>query len=271
MLAYPAASLIAFFRNHALLDLGARPPWRTVTGGSREYVRRLADAFATPPNTGLAARRVTRGPSGVIVEDSSGEIHRFDHVVIAAHADEALALLADPSAEERRLLGAFSYQDNDTWLHRDRTLMPRRHRAWAAWNFLLDRRACRDAPPAVTYWMNRLQNLEGAGDLFVTLNPPVPPREDKALRRFSYSHPLFDHRAVAAQKELWRLQGQGNTWFCGSYFGAGFHEDALQSGLLCAERLGGVRRPWRVADESARITPWPDHVRTEIGIPVAAQ
>jgi predicted NAD/FAD-binding protein len=108
--------------------------------------------------------------------------------------------------------------------------------------------------------MNRLQHLDTPHDLFVTLNPPQPPREELVLERFSYDHPLFNGLAMLAQKELWRLQGQGNTWFCGSYFGAGFHEDALQSGLLCAERLGGVRRPWRVANESGRIAPWPDSV-----------
>jgi predicted NAD/FAD-binding protein len=208
----------------------------------------------------VGVRRITRGPSGVLVQDGSGETHTFDHVVIATHADEALGMLADPSGEEQRLLGAFQYQANDTWLHRDTQLMPRRRRAWAAWNFLLDRREGRDTPPAVTYWMNRLQHLDTPHDLFVTLNPPQPPREELVLERFSYDHPLFNGLAMLAQKELWRLQGQGNTWFCGSYFGAGFHEDALQSGLLCAERLGGVRRPWRVANESGRIAPWPDSV-----------
>ncbi|WP_413207452.1 NAD(P)/FAD-dependent oxidoreductase [Rhodospirillum sp. A1_3_36] len=266
MEAYPAAAFIEFFRNHALLDLGNRPPWRTVVGGSREYVMRLRAAFAVPPKLGLGVRRIKRDPSGVIVQDGSGKNHGFDHVVIATHADEALGLLADPSGEERRLLGAFKYQANDTWLHRDSDLMPRRRRAWAAWNFLLDRREGRNVPPTVTYWMNRLQHLETTHNLFVTLNPPRPPREDLVLERFRYDHPLFNGLAMRAQKELWRLQGQGNTWFCGSYFGAGFHEDALQSGLLCAERLGGVRRPWRVGNESARIAPWPNDVKGPGGV-----
>ena len=176
---------------------------------------------------------------------------QFDQVVIAAHADQALAMLGQPDPEERRLLGAFAYSRNDTVLHSDAALMPQRRRVWSAWNFLEGRDD--SAGPAVTYWMNRLQQLNTAQPLLVTLNPHTPP--DPALVHWqgTYTHPLFDAAAVRAQRELWSLQGRHNTWFCGAYFGAGFHEDGLQAGLAVAEQLGGLQRPWQVANPSGRI------------------
>ena len=181
------------------------------------------------------------------MRDIKGAVDRFDHVVIGAHADQALAMLEQPTADERRLLGAFRYSRNLTVLHTDETLMPSRRRAWASWNYMgSDQGLC------VTYWMNNLQNLPGQ-DLFVTLNPPRPPRPETLLRSELYEHPIFDAAAVAAQKQLWSLQGQGGIWYCGAHFGAGFHEDGLQSGLAAAEQLGGVRRPWTVENESGRI------------------
>jgi uncharacterized protein len=179
--------------------------------------------------------------------DTTGETGRFDHVVIGAHADQALALLAEPTAQERELLGAFRYSRNLTILHTDAGLMPRRRRAWASWNYI-----GADGGLCVTYWMNRLQGLPGQ-DLFVTLNPPRPPAPGTLLRSELYEHPIFDPAAMKAQKSLWSLQGQGGVWFCGAHFGAGFHEDGLQSGLAVAEQLGGVRRPWTVENESGRI------------------
>jgi uncharacterized protein len=169
---------------------------------------------------------------------------------MACHADQALAALADANNEERNLLGAFRYSRNVAVLHTDQSFMPRRRRVWSSWNFLgltKDDRAC------VTYWMNRLQGIESDIPLFVTLNPPRPPKAGSIVHTESYDHPILDGPAGMAQQELWRLQGQRNTWFCGAYFGAGFHEDGLQAGLAVAEQLGGVRRPWRVVDESGRI------------------
>jgi predicted NAD/FAD-binding protein len=190
---------------------------------------------------------VRRVEEGVMVHDSRGGVERFDHVVIGAHADQALTMLADPTDREKELLGAFRYSRNLTVLHTDAGLMPRRRRAWASWNYIgADDGLC------VTYWMNRLQGLPGQ-DLFVTLNPPRPPRPDTLLRSEIYEHPVFNPAAIRAQKQLWSLQGQGGVWFCGAHFGAGFHEDGLQSGLAVAEQLGGVRRPWSVENESGRI------------------
>lgn len=246
LLDYPAESFIRFCSNHGLLKLTGRPVWRTVEGGSRTYVARLAE---TLDHVRLARSVASVRPVGgkVEVRDLQGGVERFDHVVIGAHADQALAMLAEPTAEQRTLLGAFRYSRNLTVLHSDAGLMPRRRRAWAAWNYIgVDDGLC------VTYWMNRLQGLPGQ-DLFVTLNPPRPPRPETLLRTEVYEHPVFDPAAIRAQRRLWDLQGEGGVWFCGAYFGAGFHEDGLQAGLAVAEQLGGVRRPWSVPNESGRI------------------
>ncbi|MGO4838337.1 NAD/FAD-binding protein, partial [Rhizobiaceae sp. 2RAB30] len=181
-----------------------------------------------------------------------GQRRRFDHIVIATHADQALAMLDDPIGEERRLLGAFDYIVNDTVLHCDSRMMPHRRRVWSSWNYMTrndgDRRRL-----AVTYWMNRLQGIKSDRPLFVTLNPHKEVEARLILKRMIYRHPRFDARAMRAQKELWSLQGRRNIWFCGAYFGAGFHEDGLQAGLAVAEALGGVPRPWTVPEASGRI------------------
>lgn len=243
---YPAEAFIRFCANHGLLKFVGRPLWRTVEGGSRVYVQKLAQTL-NGVRLARPVTRVERTSNGVIVHDAKGGSERFDHVVIGAHADQALAMLDKPTTEERRLLGAFRYSRNLTLLHSDEGLMPKRRRAWASWNYMgTEQGLC------VSYWMNKLQGLPGQ-DLFVTLNPPRPPRPDTLLRTETYEHPIFDSAAVAAQRELWSLQGQGGVWFCGAHFGAGFHEDGLQTGLAVAEQLGGVRRPWIVADESGRI------------------
>jgi predicted NAD/FAD-binding protein len=256
ILSYPAAAFIRFHHNHGLLKLTNRPAWRTIEGGSRSYVEKLRAAFSGEVAAGTAVRSVARMADGVVLETTEGARRTFDHVVIAAHADQALAMLSDPSAEERALLGAFRYSRNRAILHSDETLMPRRRSAWASWNHLGDR-TTPDAPCAVTYWMNRLQGLETEKPLFVTLNPPRDLAPEAVLRDEMYEHPIFDGPALAAQESLWSLQGGRKTWFCGAHFGSGFHEDGLQAGLAVAEDLGGLRRPWNVAEESGRIVRTP--------------
>ncbi|MEO8299677.1 MAG: FAD-dependent oxidoreductase [Burkholderiales bacterium] len=249
---YPIGAFVRFCQNHGLLSLGRRIPWRTVQGGSREYVRRLAAALGDGVRLDCAAWRVHRDGDGVsIVTEAGGPAHRHDQVVIATHADQALRLLDDPSAAERSLLGAFGYTRNRAVLHADAALMPQRRAVWSSWNYAGDRAAAR--APCVTYWMNRLQGLPAEQPLFLTLNPREEPRGDKLLHTELYDHPLFDAAALRAQAALWSLQGVRRTWFCGAYFGSGFHEDGLQAGLAVAEALGGVRRPWTVANESGRI------------------
>lgn len=247
---HPAASFIRFCETHGLLKLANRPVWRTVDGGSRRYVRRLAEPIAEI-RADSPVRAIRRTAAGVEVADASGATRAFDHVVIAAHADDALRLLADPSGEEQRLLAPFHYSDNDAILHADPAMMPRRPRVWSSWNYLTA--AGSGSKPAITYWMNKLQGLDPGRPLFVTLNPHREPAAGTVFTRVAYRHPLFDGQAITAQRALWSLQGARNTWFCGAYFGAGFHEDGLQAGLAVAESLGGVRRPWTVADESGRI------------------
>lgn len=246
---YPAKAFTRFCDNHGLLKIAGRPVWRTVEGGSREYVKKLLAPVANGLVLNAPVTRVTRDDDGVTVEWRTGA-RRFDQVVIAAHADQALAMLADPTDDEKRLLSCFPYSRNETILHGDDALMPKRRAIWSSWNYLSHDP---EAGLCVTYWMNRLQALPEEKPLFVTLNATVPPRSDRVYRRFVYEHPIFDLAAIDAQRELWSLQGRRRTWFCGAYFGAGFHEDGLQAGLAVAEQLGGVRRPWQVENESGRI------------------
>lgn len=255
---HSAAAIIRFFENHGLLKIDGRPVWRTVAGGSREYVARLTAAYADRVRVNCAARRIIRRARGIWIEDAQGALMHFDQVVVATHADEALALLESPTPLERELLGAIRYQANPAILHSDAGLMPRRRNVWSSWNYLRDGRGPQ-ASVFVTYWMNRLQGLQSAQPLFVTLNPPREPAKGTLLGEYLYHHPLIDAAATRAQKRLWQLQGVRNTWFCGAYFGAGFHEDGLQAGLAVAEQLGEVRRPWDVAEESGRIAVLPTY------------
>ena len=249
---YPTEAFVRFCQNHHLLQLSGRPQWRTVTGGSRNYVQRLTAPFAERLHLDNAVREVQRDASGARVRTAEGwHSQHFDQVVLACHANQALRLLPDASVEERRLLGAFGYSRNEAVLHSDPALMPQRRAVWASWNYLAQRQ--RPGPPCVSYWMNKLQGLPDERPLFLTLNPPVAPRPGHHIRTQVWEHPLFDATAMRAQRELWSLQGRQRTWFCGAYFGSGFHEDGLQSGLAVAEALGQVRRPWQVPNESGRI------------------
>ena len=249
---YPAAHFVKFCRNHGLLELWNRPIWRTVKGGSREYVKRITSGFADRIRLSTPVKAIRRDAGSVVIIDDRGGRNTFDDVVIATHADQALRMLTDASPEERRILGAFSYSRNEAVLHGDAGLMPKRRAVWSSWNYLADTREA-PAQPSITYWMNRLQPLGKAPPVFVTLNPRHAPREETVIRREVYEHPVFDMGTERAQQEIWSLQGIRNTWFCGAHFGSGFHEDGMQAGLAVAEDLGGLRRPWQVAQDSARI------------------
>jgi len=248
---YPVRALVRFCQNHGLLQLVNRPLWRTLVGGSRAYVQKLAAAIPEiVKSTPILA--VRRHPDGVEAISAGGAARRFDQIVLATHADQALKMLDDPSPEEKHLLGAFRYSTNKAVLHSDVTLMPSRRRVWSSWNYLSSGRG-NSRELAVSYWMNRLQGLPNAKPMFVTLNAHRRIREDSILYAADYTHPVFDAQALDAQRHLWSLQGRQNTWFCGAHFGAGFHEDGLQAGLAVAEALGGCRRPWAVENESDRI------------------
>jgi predicted NAD/FAD-binding protein len=246
MLDFPAENFVAFFSNHRLLQYD-RPVWRTVKGGSRRYVEKLTSAFHDQLRLGCAVTSIERTPRGVVVHDSHGKHTGYDHVVIASHSDQALAMLSDADARERDILGAIGYAPNSVYLHRDTRLMPKRRRAWASWNFLRWQRegsAVNDV--AVTYWINRLQGIDDDKPLFVSLNPPFEPDPTMTFGKYICEHPQYNAAAFAAQKRLGEIQGRRRTWFCGAWTGYGFHEDGLRSGLAVAEALGATA-PWREA------------------------
>jgi predicted NAD/FAD-binding protein len=244
ILDFPAENFVAFFSNHRLLQYD-RPVWRTVKGGSRRYVDKLTAAFRDRIRLGCAVTAIERTPHGVVVHDSGGRHETYDHVVIASHSDQALAMLSDADEHERDILGAIGYSPNTVYLHRDIRLMPKRRHAWASWNFLRWQRqgtALNDV--AVTYWMNQLQGIADDKPLFVSLNPPIAPAPDLTFGQYLCEHPQFTAAAFAAQQRLPDIQGRRHTWFCGAWTGYGFHEDGLRSGLAVAEALGAVP-PWR--------------------------
>lgn len=254
MLDYPARAFLNFCRNHGLLQLSDRPQWRTVTGGSRTYVNKLLEALGPRAMANCGARSVRRRAGKVEVTDWQGGIGHYDEVVLACHADQALKLLIDSDDQEQQLLSPFQFERNRALLHSDRRLMPKRKAAWSSWNYLGLRNGNDDTKVCVTYWMNRLQHLRSHEPMLLTLNPITEPDPDTIHAGFLYDHPLFTPEALAAQSQLWSLQGRRQTWFCGAWFGSGFHEDGLQSGLAVAEQLGNVKRPWHLDDPHSRIT-----------------
>jgi uncharacterized protein len=231
---FPARFLAEFFDNHGMLGFAGRPRWRTIRGGSHRYVEALTEPFADRIRLRTPVRAIHRHDDHVIVD---GE--RFDHVVLAAHADQSLGMLSDPSDRELEILGAFPYQPNEAVLHTDRSLLPRRRRAWASWNYhLLEQPAGR---LTVTYHMNRLQALSADREFCVTLNRTDRIDPDRILRRISYAHPVYTAAGAAAQQRHGEISGHGRTHFCGAYWGWGFHEDGVASAVRVAERLGGER------------------------------
>lgn len=253
MLSYPARAFVDFYDNHGMLQFNNRPLWRTVKGGSRSYIDALVADGQFDYQLDTPVEAVRRHETYIHIVDGRGVARAFDHVVMATHADTTLRVLDNPSANEAAHLSKFDYQQNRAVLHRDPRWMPRRKKLWSGWNYLGSDRQGHEGL-SVTYWMNRLQNLDVGTDHFVTLNPSdeIHPKAVDAVS--DYSHPIFSQAAIDAQKSLWSIQGQQRTWYCGSYFGYGFHEDGMQSGLCVAEELGNVRRPWRVENESARIS-----------------
>jgi uncharacterized protein len=252
MLHYPARAFLRFFENHGLLNFISRPQWRTVEGGSREYVNRLLEDGRMRVIKECAIHAIVRSGSGVELRGEHGFGGQFDQVVIATHADAALAMLQVPSDAESRMLSEFKYSHNVATLHRDESFMPKRKRLWSSWNYVSDGDVISNQA-SVTYWMNALQPLRTTTNLFVSINARKTPKAELIEQQISYTHPIFTTRTRKTQMELWTLQGQNKTWFCGAHFGAGFHEDGLQAGLAVAEQLGGVTRPWTLPRQSDRI------------------
>jgi predicted NAD/FAD-binding protein len=241
MLDFPAQSIIRFFENHRLFYFD-KPSWRTVKGGSREYVQRLTAPLRDKLRLSTPVTGVRRTKGGVALTDRRGRTELFDHIIFACHSDQALALLADATDSERQVLHALRYAPNAVYLHRDPALMPKRKSVWSSWNYLA-RDTDDGGAVAVTYWMNALQSIDKRYPLFVSLNPPRPPAPHLTFQTFTCDHPQFDAAALVAQRRLHLIQGVRNTWFCGAYAGYGFHEDGLTSGLEVAQRLG-ASVPW---------------------------
>jgi predicted NAD/FAD-binding protein len=242
MLGFPAATFLRFCHNHGLLQVNGRPKWRTVAGGGREYVRRLA-ARIDDVRAGAPVLGVRRSADGVELRLATGS-ERFDAVVLAAHSDQSAAMLEDADAAERSVLESVRYQPNRAWLHTDETLLPRARDAWSAWNYLTGPARLDGRPVSVSYLINKLQPLPVEEPIIVTLNPVHEPRADRVIRRIDYAHPVFDLAAIDAQRRLSAIQGRRRTWFCGAWTGYGFHEDGLGSGLAVANALG-VTAPWQ--------------------------
>jgi uncharacterized protein len=243
MLEYPAETFFRFCHNHGLLQLTGRPAWKTVVGGGRDYVRRLA-ASIDEIRLACPVEFVERSTAGARVTLADGGTENFSQVVFACHSDQALALLADAGDAEKKVLSCFSYQPNHAVLHTDESLLPRNQDAWAAWNYVAGAGGLDARPVSVSYLINKLQPLPFAAPVIVTLNPIRAPRPNTVVKDFNYAHPVFDRAAIAAQRELPAIQGRRNTWFCGAWTGYGFHEDGLKSALTVTNALG-IQAPWQ--------------------------
>lgn len=245
MLDFPAQTMARFFKNHGLLSLVDRPNWQTVVGGSHAYVKAFLARFPGRVERGAGVESLRRPAGGGVEVLARGRApERFDRAVVACHADEALALLADPSEAETRVLGAWRYLPNRTVLHTDESFLPPNRRAWAAWNYKREAGEDGSAGVSVTYDMNRLQGLTATRRYLVSLNPRREPRPGTVLRDILYKHPGYGFAAIRSQAELPSLSGERDTWFAGSYHGYGFHEDAVQSALAVARDFS--RRPLEV-------------------------
>ncbi len=243
MLAYPAQSFVRFFKNHGLLTVADQPQWFTVSGGSREYVKKIA-AKIGQQNISLndAVESVERLADGKVALKSKNCAEIFDYVFFACHGDQVLQLLKNPSEQEKSILRSFKYQPNLAVLHRDESVMPNSKKAWASWVYAKNNN--NGDGISVTYWMNNLQNIDQKSPLFVTLNPNQKIAEDKIFAKFNYEHPIFDSAAVAAQEKIEQIQGVDRIYFCGAYQKYGFHEDGIASAIKAINKIG-IKAPWQ--------------------------
>ena len=235
---YPARFLLNFLENHGLLQIRDRPQWKTIPGGSKNYVSQLLSPLISQGKVHLnkPIKELVRDTNGISVILHSGEEHHFDMAVVAIHADQALQILSNPTKEESRLLNCFPYQANLAVLHTDQSLLPKRKRAWASWNY----HAPKDhsQPVSVTYDVNRLQKLGCPHPILVTLNPNKPIKPSKIIKEANYQHPLFSSKSITAQRSWKEINGVHRTYFCGAYWGHGFHEDGVQSALRICQLIG---------------------------------
>jgi len=234
--AFPARFFAQFFTNHRFLDILGQPQWRVIQGGSSAYVEKLTASFRDRIRLASPVASIRRATDHVLVTPHGGQPERFDEVVIAAHADEALAMLQDPTPNEREILGSFRFQENVAVLHTDKSVMPRRRKAWACWNAHVPRQPT--GAVSLTYDMNMLQGLRAREEYFVTLNRSAELDPRRVLRTIRYHHPVFSHAAVLAQRRHAEVSGKNRSHFCGAYWGFGFHEDGVNSGLAVGRHFG---------------------------------
>lgn len=233
---FPARTFVQFFHNHGMLSVNDRPQWRVISGGSRRYVEPLTRPFRDRVRTNCPIESVSRRPDHVEVRPRSGRPERFDRVIFSTHSDQALDMLADPTPQEKDVLGALPYQPNEAILHTDASVLPRRRRAWAAWNYHILREG--RGRVAVTYNMNILQGLQAPATINVTLNHADAISPDKILRRITYHHPVYTREGVAARRRYRDVSGVNRTYYCGAYWGFGFHEDGVKSALAVCKEFG---------------------------------
>ena len=221
----PLKLFLNFFINHGLFKLKNRPQWYTVTNRSRAYVNKVLEKISGEVFKNYKVSKILRSENNVRISIGN-EYLDYDHVILASHADQSLKILEEPTSEEDKILKRFSYVSNKAYLHIDENLMPLRKSAWSSWNSITkDNRTC------ITYWLNKLQNLKTSKNYFLTLNPVEQINNNKILKKIDFTHPYFNKENVKLQKDLHKLQGKKRTWFCGSYFGYGFHEDGLKSSI----------------------------------------
>jgi predicted NAD/FAD-binding protein len=237
-LEFPALSFLTFFNNHGMLELSTRPQWQTIVGGSHSYIRAFRKQFRGTLRLEKAAISLRRTDAGVQLYCAGAEPELFDRAVVATHADEALALLQDPSEEEKNGLGVWRYSTNKTVLHTDESVLGPKKRLWAAWNYTRRKAATSSSPVAITYYMNKLQRLQAARDYFVTLNAQQDIDPSKVLYETVYTHPIYTPSSPTSQALIRSINGRRGTFFCGAYMKYGFHEDAVQSGLDVAASFG---------------------------------
>lgn len=228
MFDFPARTFIGFFKNHGLLSINKRPTWYVIKGGSRQYVEKLIEPFSNRIHLNTPIKKIYRRSGVVEITTESGETHLYDKVFIACHSNQALAMLEDPTTNEQKVLGSIRYQHNEAVLHTDINLLPKRRSVWAAWNHQVNRKG---GPVVLTYNMNILQNLQSDSTFCVTLNNTEAISPEKILKRIDYEHPLFNQAAITAQNKWSTISGVNNTYYCGAYWGYGFHEDGVKSAL----------------------------------------
>jgi len=240
---FPAQTFLRFFKNHGLLSINDRPQWYTVTGGSREYTRRLIAPFEEHILLNNGVTRVVQKDKLFEVTDEQGGSRLFDHVIFACHADQALKLIDQPSVDEQSVLSNFHYQRNHIIVHSDESFMPQHKQCWSSWVYLSEQEQDNNNGVSLSYWMNNLQSLETETPIIVTLNPARKPKQALIMDEHYFSHPIFDYGAITSQRLIHSIQGKRNLWFCGAYQRYGFHEDGLLSAVNVAKGIG-VDIPW---------------------------